>query len=83
VPVTLTAIGGARVGTIETRGPEGEPGPRVNVGGPLWGLGVGVQLAPPVELQLDTSLMWNVFRFGTGQGPEVIPSVGLKTNFKF
>lgn len=83
VPVTLSVIGGARAGSIEAQGPEGGPGPRVPVGGPIWGAGVGVQLAQPVNLQLDTSLMLNVLQFGTGQGPVVIPTVGLKTNVKF
>lgn len=83
VPVTLSVLGGARAGSIETQGPEGGPGPRVPVGGPAWGAGVGVQLAPPVTMQLDTSLMLNVFQFGTGQGPIVIPSAGLKTSVEF
>lgn len=83
VPVTLSLLGGARVGSMELPGPDGGPGPRVPVGGPTVGLGAGVQLSPAVELQLDTSLMWNVLQYSTGQGPEAIPTTGLKTQVKF
>lgn len=83
LPVTLSFIGGVRAGSIETQGPEGGPGPRIAVGGPTWGMGVGAQLAEPVNLQLDANLMLNVLGLGAGQGPAVIPNVGLNTNIKF
>lgn len=81
-PVTLSVIGGARAGSMETQGPKGEPDGRIPVGGPVWGIGAGIQLAPPVELQIDTSLMLNVLQLGTGQGPLVIPAVGIKTSIE-